>query len=592
MLYKGRNEILPFFYTMEYNKPRIIQLSNYVKPPIVEERNKEWVLNGKNNSFFDYIIDRYNGSPTNAALIDAFIDRIYGKGISIVNSKKNASEYAALLSILRPKELRKLVSDYYLFGSCVGQIRYGKGSKKTIAKIEHLDRKMVAPEKINQEGEIEGYYISEDWSKSYLKEPKRLPAFGYSNDKAPIEIFEIRPYRAGKTYYSDPEYFAGLQYAMLEEEISNFSVNHIRNGLSMGWVINFNNGIPSEEVQEEMERKVINRTTGSSNAGNVIISFNDNKETAPTVEAIPDNANHEQWQFWANEARQQLLVAHRVTSPMLFGVKDNTGLGNNANELKEGTKLLHETTIRPKQQEILDVLQEIVSVNKISSPLTFIPLEDEEEEKQEDKELGLPIEEVVKEQKPINMSEDSWVTCANYLVSLGDEVKDYEEIDVRKVSAHTIDEDKLNMIVQLASGIAGDSRRSSEQDTSLFKIRYKYAGNASPERPFCQIIMKSNRVYRYEDLKMAEDKIVNEGFGPEGTDKYSIFLYKGGVNCKHWWQRVIYLKKGNQKIGVNEARRMINELEPSKREDAKWEENPKEVAQIASKSNNFWRYDN
>jgi hypothetical protein len=577
---------------MEYNKPRILQLSNYVKPPIVEERNKEWVLNGKNNSFFDYIIDRYNGSPTNAALIDAFIDRIYGKGISIVNSKKNASEYAALLSILRPKELRKLVSDYYLFGSCVGQIRYGKGSKRTIAKIEHLDRKMVAPEKINQKGEIEGYYISEDWSKSYLKEPKRLPAFGYSNDKAEIEIFEIRPYRAGKTYYSDPEYFAGLQYAMLEEEISNFSVNHIRNGLSMGWVINFNNGIPPEEIQEEMERKVINRTTGSSNAGNVIISFNDNKETAPTVEAIPDNANHEQWQFWANEARQQLLVAHRVTSPMLFGVKDNTGLGNNANELKEGTKLLHETTIRPKQQEILDVLQEIVSVNKISSPLTFIPLEDEEEEKQEDKELGLPIEEVVKEQKTINMSEDSWVTCANYLVSLGDEVKDYEEIDVRKVNGHTIDEDKLNMIVQLASGIGGDSRRSSEQDTSLFKIRYKYAGNASPERPFCQIVMKSNRVYRYEDLKMAEDKIVNEGFGPEGTDKYSIFLYKGGVNCKHWWQRVIYLKKGNKKIKVNEARRMINELEPSKREDAKWEENPKEVAQIASKSNNFWRYDN
>ena len=577
---------------MEYNKPRILQLSNYVKPPIVEERNKEWVLNGKNNSFFDYIIDRYNGSPTNAALIDAFIDRIYGKGISIVNSKKNASEYAALLSILRPKELRKLVSDYYLFGSCVGQIRYGSGSKRTIAKIEHLDRKMVAPEKINQKGEIEGYYISSDWTKSYLKEPKRLPAFGHSKDKAPTEIFEIRPYRAGKTYYSDPEYFAGLQYAMLEEEISNFSVNHIRNGLSMGWVINFNNGIPSEEIQEEMERKVINRTTGSSNAGNVIISFNDNKETAPTVEAIPDNANHEQWQFWANEARQQLLVAHRVTSPMLFGVKDNTGLGNNANELKEGTKLLHETTIRPKQQEILDVLQEIVSVNKIASPLTFIPLEDEEEEKQEDKELGLPIEEVVKEQKPINMSEDSWVTCANYLVSLGDEVKDYEEIDVRKVSAHTIDEDKLNMIVQLASGIGGDSRRSSEQDTSLFKIRYKYAGNASPERPFCQIVMKSNRVYRYEDLKMAEDKIVNEGFGPEGTDKYSIFLYKGGVNCKHWWQRVIYLKKGNKKIGVNQARRMINELEPSKREDAKWEENPKEVAQIASKSNNFWRYDN
>ena len=101
--------------------------------------------------------------------------------------------------------------------------------------------------------------------------------------------------------------------------------------------------------------------------------------------------------------------------------------------------------------------------------------------------------------------------------------------------------------------------------------------------------MASNKVYRYEDLKAAEDKVVNEGFGKGGSDKYNIFLYKGGVNCKHWWQRVIYLKKGNKRIGVNEARRLINELEPSERNAAKWEENPKEVAQIASPSNNHWR---
>lgn len=564
------------------NRTKIIQLSNYVKPPIVEERNKEWVLNGRNNSFFDYIVDRYNGSPTNAALIDAFSDRIYGKGLSIVNAKKNASEYAALLSIIRPKDVKKFVSDFKLFGSCVGQVRYGKGSKRTIAKIEHIDRKMVAPEKLNKNGEIEAYYVSADWSQSYVEKPDRYPAFGTS--KKDIEIFEIKPYKAGRTYFADPDYFAGLQYAMLEEEISNFSVNHIKNGLSMGWVINFNNGIPSEEVQEELERKVIGKTTGSNNAGRVIINFSDSKETAPTVDAIPDNANHEQWQFWANEARQQLLVAHRVTSPMLFGVKDNTGLGNNANELKEGTKLLHETTIRPKQLEIIEFLQEIVAINNISSPLTFIPLEDEEEEDQQAKELELPTKE------EINLSEDSWSVCANYLVSLGDFPNGYEEIDSRGVEGHTLSEEKINTIIQLASGISGDARKASEQDTSLFKIRYKYAGNFSPERSFCKILMAANKVYRYEDLKAAEEKIVNKGFGPKGTDKYSIFLYKGGKNCKHWWQRVIYLKKGNKKIGVNEARRIINELEPSERENAKWEQNPQEVAQIASQSNNYWAY--
>lgn len=571
----------------QYKKPFVLELSNYVKPPIVEERQKEWVLNGKNNGFFDYVIDRYNGSPTNAALVDAYIDRIYGKGISIVNSETNASEYASLLSILRPKELKKLVSDYYLFGSCVGQIRYAKSSKRRIAKIEHLERKTVAPSKVNKDGEIDTYYFCEDWKDQLNNKPKAFKAFGYSN--APVEIFEIRPYKAGKTYFSDPEYFAGLQYAMLEEEISNFSVNHIKNGLSMGWVINFNNGIPEEEIQEDIERDVHRKTTGSSNAGRVFLSFNDNKDTATTVEAIPDNANHEQWQFWANEARQQLIVAHRVTSPMLFGVKDNTGLGNNANELREGSKLLHETTIRPKQNEILDTLQEIVSINNISSKLKFLPLEDEEEKEQKKDEVQ-PLEEQPMEQQEIQMSDQSWGSCAEYLVSLGENRdEDYESIDSRNVTEHTLSENKLNAIIQLASLPSGDSRKKSEQDTSLFKIRYEYAGSMLPERPFCKIIMAANKVYRYEDLKAAEDKIVNEGFGPGGTDKYNIFLYKGGVNCKHWWKRVIYLKKGNKRIGVNEARRMINELEPSKRNDAKWEENPKEVAQVASPSNNNWR---
>lgn len=365
-------------------EPLIIQLSNYVKPVIREEINKDWVLNGRANSFFDYIIDRYNGSATNAALIDAYIDRIYGKGLSIKNSFNNASDVARILSILSKKDVRKIVSDFELFGSSVGQIRYGKGSKRTVAKIEHLERKMVAPNKVNKKGEVDRYWVCADWGNTNANPPKSYPAFGTS--KEAIEIFEIKPYKAGRTYYADPDYLAGLQYAKLEEEISNFSVNHIMNGLSMGWVMNFNNGIPEEEVQENLERKVKASTTGSNNAGRIIINFNDSKETAPTIEAVPDNANHEQWQFWANEARQQLMVAHRVTTPMLFGIKDNTGLGNNANELKEGSKLLHETTIRPKQNEIIDVLQQIIAVNNISSPLTFIPLEDEEEEKDDLKE--------------------------------------------------------------------------------------------------------------------------------------------------------------------------------------------------------------
>lgn len=528
---------------------RVVQLSNYVKPVVREEISKDWVLNGAANHFFDYVIDRYNGSPTNAALNDAYIDRVYGKGLSIINAKENASDYASILTILSRKEVRKIVSDFQLFGSSVGQVRYGKGSKRTIAKIEHVERKMVAPNKVNAKGEVDTYWVCADWRNTNSNKPISFPAFGTSKER--IEIFEIKPYKAGKTYYADPDYLAGLQYAKLEEEISNFSINHIMNGLSMGWVLNYNNGIPSEEIQEEIERKVMGKTTGSNNAGRVIINFNESKETSPTIEAVPDNANHKQWQFWANEARQQLLVAHRVTTPMLFGVKDNTGFGNNANEMKEGSKLLHETTIRPKQNEIIDVLQELIAVNGIASPLTFIPLEDEEEqddlkEEKQDKptiEKEEPLKEVEK-QKETNLHQHLG-SCADSLIECGeDEHEDWLCILTEEVDYEL--EDTKDKFLQLASTGMAIPNANSEQDSEQFKVRYQYAPleTGSNSRDFCKKMVSASKVYRKEDIIRMGDKPVNKGWGAEGADTYSIWLYKGGGDCHHKWLRKTYVKKG------------------------------------------------
>ena len=53
--------------------------------------------------------------------------------------------------------------------------------------------------------------------------------------------------------------------------------------------------------------------------------------------------------------------------------------------------------------------------------------------------------------------------------------------------------------------------------------------------------------------------------------------------------RRVYIRKNNRKISVGEARRLINELDPSLRSEAKFEVNPPEVAQIASARNNYWR---
>lgn len=510
---------------------------------------KDWVLNGECNSFFQYVIDRYNGSPTNSALINSYIDRMYGKGLSVVNAKYNASEVARLWSILPKKEVRKIVSDCKLFGSAVGQVRYGKGSKRTIAKIEHLDRISVAPNKMDDEGEIPGYWVCNDWRNTIANAPKFYPAFGKSKNN--IEIFEIKPYKAGKNYFADPDYLPSLQWAMLEEEIANFSVNHIQNGLSAGYIINFNEGIPEEDVQEETERRIHSKLTGSNNAAKVIISFNEDKDTAPTVEAVPNNANHEQWQFWAGEARQQIMTGHRLTTPMLVGVKDNTGLGNNANEMKEGSKLFHETAIRPLQNEIVDTLEPILRINKISSPLVFIPLEDEEEDEQkkdeiqDNKELenpdafpkGMTKEEEVKMEMHLCSQADELLKCAD------DDMDGWECVDTVEVDYHL--EEQRDAMLQLASTGTAIPNAKSEQDSEKFKVRYQYAPLKVSEdsRDFCKKMVSAAKVYRKEDIIRMGALPVNPGFGIDGADTYSIWLYKGGPRCHHKWLRKTYVKK-------------------------------------------------
>ena len=134
--------------------------------------------------------------------------------------------------------------------------------------------------------------------------------------------------------YSPVDYQGGIPYAELEEEVANYHINNIKNGLSPSMLINFNNGVPTEEERELIERRIIQKFSGTSNSGKFILAFNDNKEMAASIEPVQLSDASEQYQFLADESMRKLMVAHRVTSPMLMGIKDQSGLGNNADELK------------------------------------------------------------------------------------------------------------------------------------------------------------------------------------------------------------------------------------------------------------------
>ena len=190
-----------------------------------------------------------------------------------------------------------------------------------------------------------------------------------------LEILYIKPYRAGFYYYSPVDYQGGLQYAELEEEIANYHINNIQNGLAPSMLINFNNGVPTEEQRAMIEQNIQEKFSGSSNAGRFILAFNDSKELSASIEPVILSDAHEQYKFLSDESMRKVMVSHRIVSPMLVGIKDNTGLGNNAEELQTASLLMDNTVIRPMQVTILDELEKVLMYNGIELDIYFKTLQ-------------------------------------------------------------------------------------------------------------------------------------------------------------------------------------------------------------------------
>ena len=351
----------------------VLNLSSYTKPEVNESTRYDWVEYGDDNDYFSYLIGRYNGSPTNNAAINGIAEMIYGKGLEATDSTENSKDYEEMKSLFKKDVIKKISYDYKMMGQAALQIIYSKDRNK-IVQVEHMPVETIRAEKANSEGEIEGYYYSSDWSEINSKsKPKRISAFGKSKDG--IEILYIRPYRAGFYYYSPVDYQGGLQYAELEEEIANYHINNIQNGLQPSMLINFNNGVPDKEQRDEIERAIYSKFSGSSNAGKFILAFNDSKELSASIEPVILNDAHQQYQFLSDESMKKVMVSHRIVSPMLVGIKDNTGLGNNAEELQTASLLMDNTVIRPMQVTILDELEKILEYNDINLDIYFKTLQ-------------------------------------------------------------------------------------------------------------------------------------------------------------------------------------------------------------------------
>lgn len=363
---------------MEENKNnvRFVAMSSYAAPEFKEVYNKDWVLYQDENGddYFQSLIERYLDSPTNACCINGISEMIYGRGLEATDSELKPEMYAKMKLLFKPSCLRKVTNDYKLLGQAAMQVVYNK-TKTVITQVLHFPMETLRAEKA-KDGKIKAYYYHPDWSK--LKpsdEPKRIPSFGNGSKSEVIEVYVVKPYRAGFYYYAPADYQSCVQYCDLEREVSNYHISNIQNGIQPSLFINFNNGVPDEEAQQLIENKVNDKFGGTSNAGRAIIAFNEDPERKATIEAIHLPDAHAQYQFYADESREKIMLGHRIVSPILLGIKDNTGFGNNAEELRTASVIMDNMVIRPFQNILTEAIAEILAFNDIYLDLYFVTLQ-------------------------------------------------------------------------------------------------------------------------------------------------------------------------------------------------------------------------
>jgi hypothetical protein len=519
----------------------IVNLSSYNRPKIKEDKRRDWVEYGDDNNYYQYLIDLYTNSTTNNAIINGVSNMIYGKGLDALDSSTKTDEYAAMRSIFSDSCLRKVVLDLKLLGEGSFQVLRKNGQ---VVKAEHFPRQTLRAEKCNDDGQIEAYYYHPNWEKKKPTEkPERIAAFGFGDGREP-EIKIIKRYVSGYDYYCPVDYQGGLAYAELESEIADYLINDVQNGFSGTKVVNFNNGVPDREKQLQVKSDVMHKLTGARGE-KVIIAFNNNAESKTTVDDIPLNDAPQHYEYLSRECANKLIVAHRVTSPLLLGIRtENNGLGSNSEEIQTASLLFDNITIKPYQELVLEALDDILAENGISlklyfktlQPLAFIDTDNAITDEAREEETGVKLSAEFPDNEMFDLLDE-----------FGEEedLENWVLVDEREVDYDQ--EEALDKMIGLASTGTARPNATSEQDGEAdemkFKVRYQYAPlkTQANSREFCKKMVAAKKIYRKEDIMQMSTRAVNAGWGLNGADTYDIWLYKGGGACHHFWMRKTYM---------------------------------------------------
>ena len=341
-------------------------------PVYKEVKGKEYIYYGEKNDYPNYLLRIYNNSAKHNAIITGKVDYICGNGWSVkAEDEMQKAKAFGLIDRINTKEeslnelTKKLVTDLSIFGGYYLQVIWTKATGE-IAELYHVDYYKVRTNIDNTE-----FYVSDNWIKNDNVNPRpefdTFPAFDPNNPTG-SQILYFKEYRAGANTYSLPDYRGAISYIELDISIGEYHLNTINNGMFSSKLINLNGGKVSQEEEDRIERQFKDKFSGSKNAGKFMLAFNDSKENEPSIVDLSGTELDKHFDLLNKTVQQEIFTGHKITSPMLFGVKTEGQLGGRA-ELREASELFQNTYVNAKQRSLEEIVNYLLKFNDIVAEL-------------------------------------------------------------------------------------------------------------------------------------------------------------------------------------------------------------------------------
>lgn len=341
--------------------------------PIYKEvKGKDWIYYGERNDYPNYLLRIYNNSAKHNAIVTGKVDYICGNGWDVKSDDPmaKAKAYGMIDKVNSSEEslnelTKKITTDLTIFGGYYLQVIWTKATGE-IAELYHVDYYKVRTNADNSE-----FYVSDNWIKNDNVNPRpdfeAFPAFD-PNNRTGSQILYFKEYRAGANTYSLPDYRGAISYIELDISIGEYHLNTINNGMFSSKLINLNGGKVSQEEEDRIERQFKDKFSGSKNAGKFMLAFNDSKENEPSIVDLSGTELDKHFDLLNKTVQQEIFSGHKVTSPMLFGVKTEGQLGGRA-ELREASELFQNTYVNAKQRSLEETINYLYKFNDLTAKL-------------------------------------------------------------------------------------------------------------------------------------------------------------------------------------------------------------------------------